>query len=126
MHVEEPEIGAWPNGRRWASASLFVWIGTACVIGSAALAPSLPTRASRIAILALWNAGNAAVIAGVLVGVTLLVDAGGVALVIALVLALRTIRHSTGPALARRAYWLLAAILAVSIPTGLVLARLGG
>lgn len=113
----------------WAAAYLVLVGGVAQIglgLGSAALAPSLPTRASRIAILALWNAGNAAVIAGVLVGVTLLVDAGGVALVIALVLALRTIRHSTGPALARRAYWLLAAILAVSIPTGLVLARLGG
>jgi len=163
MRIEEPEAGAWPDKRRWAAASHFVLMGSACVIsgglvaaitapaaseqsswsaaylvlvggvaqiglglGSAVLAPRIPSRASRIGILALWNSGNAAVLAGVLMNLNMLVAAGGIALVITLVLALRTIRHSTGPALLRRAYWLLATILGVSIPTGLALARLGG
>lgn len=113
----------------WAAAYLVLVGGVAQIglgFGSAALAPRIASRAARIGILALWNTGNALVMAGVLTSLNVLVDAGGIALVIALVFALRSIRHSTGPALLRRAYWLLAMVLGVSIPTGLVLARLGG
>lgn len=113
----------------WAAAYLVLVGGVAQVglgFGSAALAPRIPSRALRISIVALWNIGNALVMAGVLMSLNALVDAGGIALVIALFLALRTIRHSTGPELLRRAYWLLAMVLGVSIPTGLVLARIRG
>jgi hypothetical protein len=113
----------------WAAAYLVLVGGVAQIglgFGSAALAPSIPSRRARIGIFALWNIGNALVMAGVLVSLNVLVDAGGIALVIALVLALRTIRHSTGPALLRRSYWLLAIILGLSIPTGLMLTRIRG
>lgn len=112
----------------WTAAYLVLVGGVAQIglgLGSAVLAPRIPSRVSHLAILALWNIGNALVIAGVLASLNVLVDTGGIALVIALVVALRTIRHSPGPVLLRRTYWLLALILGVSIPTGLVLARLG-
>ncbi len=113
----------------WSAAYLVLVGGVAQIglgFGSVALAPRIPSRASRIGILALWNIGNALVITGVLMSRNLLVDAGGITLVIALVLALRTIRRSTGPTFLRRAYWLLAIVLGVSIPIGLVLAHIGG
>ena len=113
----------------WAAAYLVLVGGVAQIglgFGSAVLAPRVPSRTSRIGIFALWNIGNALVMAGVLVSLNVLVDAGGIALVIALVLALRTIRHSTSPALLRRTYWLLAIVLGLSIPTGLVLTRIRG
>ncbi len=113
----------------WSAAYLVLVGGVAQIglgFGSAVLAPRIPSLTSRIGILALWNVGNALVMTGVLMSLTLLVDAGGIALVIALVMALLTIRHSKGPALLRGTYWFLAILLGVSIPTGLVLARLGG
>ena len=113
----------------WAAAYLVLVAGVAQIglgLGPAVLAPRAPSRRSVIATLGLWNLGNAPVLAGVLLTRTVLVDLGGIALVIALVLALRTVRHSTGPALLRRAYWLLAAVLGLSIPIGLVLTRIRG
>ncbi len=113
----------------WAAAYLVLVGGVAQIglgFGAAALAPRLPSRASRLSILALWNIGNALVMAGVLMSLNVLVDTGGIALIIALVVSLRTIRHSTGPALLRRTYWLLAMVLGLSIPTGLALARIRG
>jgi hypothetical protein len=111
----------------WTAAYLVLVAGVAQIglgLGSAVLAPRAPSRLSRIGTLTLWNLGNASVLAGVLLTLTVLVDVGGIALVIALVLALRTVRHSTGPALLRRAYWLLTVVLGLSIPIGLVLTRI--
>ena len=113
----------------WASAYLVLVAGVAQIglgLGSSVLAPRPPSRVSRIGTLALWNLGNGSVLAGVLLDLTTLVDTGGVALVIALVLALRTVRRSTGPALLLRAYWLLVVVLGLSIPIGLVLSRIRG
>src|SRR5665648_562238 len=86
--------------------------------------PAVETRDGGT--LALWNLGNGSVLAGVLLDLTALVDIGGIALVIALVLALRTVHRSTGPALLLRAYWLLVVVLGLSIPIGLVLSRIRG
>ena len=113
----------------WTAGYLVLVAGVAQIglgVGCALLAPRLPSRPSRIGILALWNIGNALVVVGVLLDFTVLVDLGGIALVIALALALRAVRHPKGPAYLRRIYWLLAIVLGLSIPTGLVLARLGG
>lgn len=113
----------------WASAYLVLVVGVAQVglgLGSSALAPRPPSRISQVGTLALWNLGNGSVLAGVLLDLTTLIDIGGGALVIALVIALRTVRRSMGPTLLIRAYWLLVAILALSIPVGLVLSRIRG
>ncbi len=113
----------------WAAAYLVLVAGVAQIglgVGPAFLAPRAPSRLSSVGTLALWNLGNASVLAGVLLTLTVLVDLGGIALVIALVLALRTVGHSTGPVLLRRAYWLLTAVLGLSIPIGLVLTRIRG
>lgn len=113
----------------WTAGYLVLVAGIAQIglgVGCAALAPRLPSRPSRAGILALWNVGNALVVMGVLLNLTVLVDLGGIALVIALALALRTVRHSKGPAYLRRSYWLLAIVLGLSIATGLVLTRIRG
>lgn len=74
--------------------------------------------------LGLWNAGNAAVVAGSLAGVPGAVDAGSVLLVGALALALRADRAVRGPVLRAYAYRGMLLVLLVSIPVGAVLAHL--
>ena len=75
--------------------------------------------------LAAWNSGNVAVLAGTFLGSPLLVDAGGLALVVALGLFLRGVRGSRvkgrWPLVL---YRLLAGVVAVSIPVGLALSAL--
>ena len=71
-----------------------------------------------------WNLGNGAVMAGTLAGITSLVDTGGALLVVAL-LRLSGVRASERPRTwLLWAFRLLAAVLLVSIPIGLVLARI--
>ncbi|MGH3423484.1 MAG: hypothetical protein ACRDO8_02070, partial [Nocardioidaceae bacterium] len=73
---------------------------------------------------ALWNAGNAAVVAGTLVDAVRLVDVGGGLLVLALALIVGAVRG--GSPRGRRqlyAFRLLVVVLLVSIPVGLLLAR---
>lgn len=77
------------------------------------------------ATVASWNLGNVAVMAGTLVRSPPLVDVGALALVIGLVLALRSAR---GPVVAGRrvlhlAYRGLLVILLISIPIGILLAH---
>ncbi|MGV8978508.1 MAG: hypothetical protein ACOH17_10730 [Cellulomonas sp.] len=113
----------------WAAAYLVLVAGVAQIglgVGSALLAPRAASRTSLYGVLALWNLGNAAVLAGVLLDATVLVDLGGLALVVAVVAAVRSIRGSTGPSLAVRTYWLLAVIIGVSVPIGLVMSRIRG
>lgn len=113
----------------WAAAYLVLVGGVAQAalgVGSAALAPRTSSRRTRLAAIVLWNLGNAAVLAGVLAGRTAFVDAGGAALVVALLLMSRSVRHSIGPRLLTVGYWALLVLLAVSIPTGLVLTRIRG
>lgn len=81
-------------------------------------------RGALLAQLVAWNLGCAAVIGGTLLEAPLLVDAGGLALVVAMVLMIRAVgRRTQGPVWA---LWLFRAALAVtmvSIPVGLVLAH---
>jgi hypothetical protein len=115
----------------WAVAYLVLVAGVAQVglgLGQGALASRAPSGRRLALETGAWNVGNAAVLAGVLVGVGPLVDLGGALLVIALVLLVHAVRdggrHDT-----RIARWtlygfrLLVLILLVSIPVGLVLAR---
>lgn len=112
----------------WAAAYLVLVGGVAQIaLGTAqrALAPRLPSTPVIVTELAAWNFGSAAVIAGTLVRVPLIVDVGGGLLVVALGLMMRTVRGSASRP--RRALWTYRtalAVLLVSIPIGLVLAHL--
>lgn len=98
-----------------------------------------PGENSIMAQILLWNAGNAAVLAGTLFGIVYLVDAGSIALVLVLLSRMNsTLHRSTTPVPARhtptirgasptllRVVYMAALIaLTVSVPVGLVLAHL--
>lgn len=111
----------------WAAAYLVLVGGVAQLGlggGQAMLAPALPSRGVLLAEVLAWNVGDAAVLAGQLLGVTPVVDLGGVLLVAALALFARGARGATV-----RARWPLHAfraillLLLVSVPVGLVLAQ---
>jgi hypothetical protein len=117
----------------WAAAYLVLVAGVAQVAlgwGQAALAPHLPARGRVVAQVGTWNLGNAAVLVGTLTGVLSLVDLGGVVLMIGLALLADAVRGGVRQD-ARSQRWrlygfrLLVVALLVSIPTGLVLARIG-
>jgi hypothetical protein len=112
----------------WAAAYLVLVAGVA-QIGLGAGQAMFGGRTSPRTVLAEiagWNLGNAAVLAGTLAGVGLVVDLGGAALLVVLRGAL-----TGGAAPSGRARWLLRGycalllVLIVSIPVGLVLGRVG-
>ena len=109
----------------WASAYLVLVVGVAQValgLGQAWIAERPPAASVVLGELALYNLGNAAVIGGTLATRTWPVDIGGALLVMALGLYLWTGRRSRG-GWVTLAYRLLVAVIVVSIPVGLVLAR---
>lgn len=111
----------------WAAAYLVLVGGVAQIalaLGQAWLAELPPSREAVVAELAIYNLGNAAVIGGTLVDRIWLVDLGGVLLVVALASYLWTTRRARG-GWVLLVYRLLIAFVLVSIPVGLVLARLG-
>lgn len=119
------ELGSW-------AAAYLVLVGGVAQIGLGAGPALFGARASQRTVLAEivgWNLGNAAVIAGTLAGVGVVVDLGGAALLVVLVLLLRAVL-TAGVAPAGRDRWLqrsyvaLVVLLIVSIPVGLVLERL--
>jgi len=78
-----------------------------------------------------WNAGNALVVVGTLLGLPLGVDAGSVLLIVALLLALMQLRGRSEPRAAGGpvrllgwAYLAVLIVLVVSIPVGIALAHL--
>lgn len=109
----------------WLAAYLVLVCGVAqYLIGRA------PVRAGWFA-LAMWNAGNIAVITGTLLTSPYLVDAGGVLLLVVLIALLRELlrRRTSDAIVSMRAWqrWLMVAVvsaLIVSVPIGLVLAHL--
>ncbi|GGX98123.1 hypothetical protein [Streptomyces anandii] len=117
----------------WAAAYLVLVAGVAQVAlgwGQAALAPRPPARGRVLAQAGTWNLGNAAVLIGTLTGVLTLVDLGGVVLVAGLALLADAVRGGVRHgAQSRRwqlyGFRLLVVVLLVSVPTGLVLARIG-
>lgn len=114
----------------WAAAYLVLVAGVtqvALAAGQALLAPASPSRRTLVGELVGWNAGNGAVLAGTLTGVTPVVDAGGILLVVGLALWIAGIRGVSrrsgwGP----RLYRLLVGVMLVSIPVGLLLAQARG
>lgn len=117
----------------WAAAYLVLVAGVAQValgLGQAALAPRVPSRTRVVTQAGVWNAGNVAVLAGTLTGVTPVVDLGGALLVVGLALLAAGVRGTSARSGARWQRWalygfrVLLLILLVSIPTGLVLARI--
>ncbi len=111
----------------WAVAYLVLVGGVAQVAlgaGQALLAPAAPSRRVARSEMIGWNAGNAAVLAGTLLGFTWLADIGGAILVVSLALVTRQMRGATRrPAWPLYLYRGLVALVLVSIPVGLVLAE---
>lgn len=111
----------------WAAAYLVLVAGVAQVAlgaGQAVLAVDTPSGRAVTLRFAGWNVGNALVLAGTLVGLTLAVDVGGVIVVLTLALLIYGIRGaSTRPAWQRGVFRALIVVLLVSVPVGLVLAR---
>jgi len=109
----------------WAAAYLVLVAGVAQIVLSQQqrlLRPAARRPRGEWAILVLWTAGNAAVITGSLLRSPLIVDAGGLALMAALALALVRTRGSRAPLLGW-ALRVLYVIVLVSIPIGLFLAH---
>jgi hypothetical protein len=113
----------------WAAAYLVLVAGVAQIalgVGQALLVAEVPRPRLVIAELILWNCANTGVLAGSLLGVEPLIDAGGGLLVAVLALFAHRARGAHG-----RARWLLFAYrllvvaLLVSVPIGLLLARAG-
>lgn len=116
------------EGATWAVAYLVLVAGVGQValgVGQAVLsARTLPPRLLTAELIA-WNGGNAAVLAGTLLGIRPLLDAGSGLLVVALVLFAHHTRGGGGPQLLLLAYRALVGVVLVSIPIGLLLARSG-
>jgi hypothetical protein len=112
----------------WAAAFAVLIGGVsqyAIGVVQAALAPRHPTRRTVITELVSWNAGCLVVIGGTVFSAPLIVDAGGLLLVVALAVMVVTVRgRGTGPAWAIWTYRMLLLIILVSIPVGLTLAHL--
>jgi hypothetical protein len=110
----------------WLAAYLVLvgGVGQGAMGAARLVAPGPPharTR-GRAQILA-WNLGNALVVTGTLTTAPLVVDAGGLACVVALTLALLHSRRLRST-LTSWAYRAVLAVLLVSVPVGLVLAHL--
>lgn len=90
-----------------------------------ALAPQRSSRGTVLAELVSWNAGSAVVIGGTIKRMPFVVDAGGLLLVVALALLIRTVSaKGAGPAWALWTYRTLLVVILISIPIGLTLAHL--
>ncbi|WP_458040494.1 MULTISPECIES: hypothetical protein [Bacteria] len=113
----------------WAAAYLVLVNGVSQIAlgdAQATLARRAPSSAIVTTQLIGWNAGGAAVIGGTVARTPLLVDAGGVLLVLALALMIRAVgwRRRGAPTWPLRLYRLLVMLMLISIPVGLVLAHL--
>lgn len=90
-----------------------------------ALAPRQTARRTVVVELVAWNAGSAAVIGGTVERMPFVVDAGGLLLVVALALMIRTVRGKGARSTwALWTYRLLLVVIVISIPVGLTLAHL--
>lgn len=113
----------------WASAYLVLVVGVATLglaLGRALLSHGLSSGRRLLVELGLWLAGNALVMVGTLADVTWVVDVGGALLVAGLALVALAVRRGRGPGWLRAVFAGLVVLLLVSIPVGLVLARLRG
>jgi|SRR5690554_513820 len=110
----------------WAAAFAVLIAGVAQYaigVAQSALA-GRPSRRIVVGELVAWNAGSAAVILGTVITMPLIVDFGGLLLVVALALMVITVRgRSAGPTWALWVYRILLVVILVSIPIGLILAH---
>jgi hypothetical protein len=109
----------------WLAAYLVLVCGAAqCAIGAVQdKFVTEPVSPGMFAVeFVVWNAANLAVIAGTLLGFTILVDLGGAALLVALVLALWITRRARR-SLVVWTYRACIVVMVVSIPVGLALVR---
>ena len=112
----------------WAVAYLVLIGGVAQIalgVGQSRLATTAPSGRLLLSEFVAWNLGNAAVIAGQLLGYQFVVDAGGLLLVVALALLFRGVGGARPGS--RDSRWMLYAyraillIVLVSIPIGLII-----
>ena len=118
-----------PSSLSWAAAYLVLVGGVATLglaVGRGFLSPDRASAGRLTGELAAWLLGNAAVVVGTLADATWLVDAGGAVLVVALALVVLGGRGGRGPRWVRALFSALVVLLLVSIPVGLVLARVRG
>lgn len=111
----------------WVAAYLVLVAGVAQVglgVGQALLAAVVPSGRRRGWQLIIYNVANAAVLGGTLTESVAVVVAGGVMLFVALILFLAAVRRSRTHSWYLAIYRMLLAILAVSIPVGIVLSVL--
>ncbi|UKD58125.1 hypothetical protein L3Q65_15775 [Amycolatopsis sp. FU40] len=119
-----------PHGA-WAVAYLVLVGGIAQLglgIGQALLAPEPPASRLVFAQIAAWNLGNAAVLGGTLSDTTPLADIGGALLAVGLARLVLGVRGGSPDGRrrwVRHGFQALVVLLLVSIPAGLVLARIG-
>jgi hypothetical protein len=110
----------------WTAAFLVLVLGVAQIAlggGQAWIAAETPDRRFVQGQLIGWNLGGALVITGTLTAVPALTSVGGVVEALALVLFLIGVRHAgSAPRWARLVFRTVVAVMAVSIPIGLVLA----
>lgn len=122
----------WDHGS-WAAAYLVLVAGVAQLvlgIGQAWLASEAPARRRVIGELVAWNVGSLLVIGGTLAARPLIVDAGGVLIIMGLVLFISGVWEATAPVSdvtrwVRRTYVAIALVILVSVPIGMVLAARG-
>lgn len=110
----------------WAVAYLVLVVGVAQIclgLGQAVLGERAPGRSFTAVEVVAFNLGNAGVLVGTLRETPWLVDVGGVALIVALVGFMLGARGRAEPRWLRYLYWFVIVVLVVSIPVGLVLAR---
>ena len=116
-----------PSQRTAWLVAYLVLIGGAAQLGlgygQSRLADEDPSRRRVVGEVLTFNLGNAAVIAGTFLAQPYLVDAGGAAIVVSLVLFWRGARGRSRRGSFRYAYVILVAVLIVSIPIGLALAH---
>lgn len=113
----------------WATAYLVLVVGVAQVglgVGQAVLPERVPSAATVMWEFLLFNLGNVGVLIGGVLNIHWLTDIGGLLLLPPLVMMLLSVRRrGARPRWVAIAYLVLIAILLVSIPTGLILARFG-
>ena len=111
----------------WVAAYLVLVAGVAQVglgLGQALLAGGVPSLGYRRWELALFNLGNLGVLVGTVAEIVALVMAGGVILLVSLLLFFAAVRRSRGHRRYLIMYRLLTALIAVSIPIGLTMSVL--
>jgi hypothetical protein len=110
----------------WLVAYLVLIVGVAQIalgVGQYWLAGRAPERTGLWGEFAAFNLGNAGVIVGTLIDVAPLVDAGGVLVVVALILFLMGGRGASRGGGLRHLYRFLILLLLISVPIGLLLAH---